>query len=66
MIPPDYTPLALSLSQPRSGRNTPQTFNAWRKYADVRRLALAPRFAHVAAQLLGVDRVRLYQVGGFR
>lgn len=42
-----------------------QTFNSWRRYRDVRRLALAPRFAHVAAQLLGVPRVRLYQDSTF-
>lgn len=42
-----------------------QTFNSWRRYQDVRRLALAPRFAHVAAQLLGVRRVRLYQDSTF-
>lgn len=42
-----------------------QTFNTWRRYEDVRRFALAPRFAHVAAQLLGVPRVRLYQDSTF-
>lgn len=42
-----------------------QTFNSWRRYQDVRRLALAPRFALVAAQLLGVSRVRLYQDSTF-
>ncbi len=42
-----------------------QTFNAWRRYQDVRQLALAPRFAQVAAQLLNVPRVRLYQDSTF-
>ena len=42
-----------------------QTFNSWRRYQDLRRLALAPRFAHMAAQLLGVPRVRLYQDSTF-
>ena len=42
-----------------------QTFNSWRRYQDVRCFALASRFAHVAAQLLGVPRVRLYQDSSF-
>ncbi|GAB5034747.1 Hypothetical protein NocV09_02100520 [Nannochloropsis oceanica] len=42
-----------------------QTFNAWRKYQDVRQLVLAKRFAGVAAQLLNAPRVRLYQDSTF-
>ena len=38
-----------------------QTFNAHRRHAAARRVASCPRLAGVAAQLLGVDRVRLYQ-----
>jgi hypothetical protein len=37
-----------------------QVTNAWRLSADVRRFVCAPRFAHVAARLLGVPGVRLY------
>jgi len=33
-----------------------QIFNGWRNYQDVRQLALARRFAKVAAQLLNVSR----------
>lgn len=32
-----------------------QTFNGWRQFQDVRRLALAKRFARVAAELLNVS-----------
>ncbi|TFJ80135.1 hypothetical protein NSK_008692 [Nannochloropsis salina CCMP1776] len=42
-----------------------QTFNGWRQFQDVRRLALAKRFARVAAELLNVPRVRLYQDSTF-
>jgi len=37
-----------------------QVMNLWRHDADVARFVLASRFAGVAAQLLGVPRVRLY------
>ncbi len=37
-----------------------QTFNLWRRDDAVARFTLAPRFARVAAALLGVERVRLY------
>lgn len=37
-----------------------QVCNIWRDDADVARFTLAPRFAGVAAQLLGVERVRVY------
>ena len=37
-----------------------QVMNLWRHDPDVARFVLAPRFADVAARLLGVPRVRLY------
>ena len=37
-----------------------QIFNLWTLDDTVRRFVLAPRFAEVAARLLGVERVRLY------
>lgn len=37
-----------------------QTTNLWKVDGAVRRFVLAPRFAGVAAELLGTDRVRLY------
>lgn len=37
-----------------------QIFNLWTRDDTVRRFVLAPRFAEVAARLLGVERVRLY------
>jgi ectoine hydroxylase-related dioxygenase (phytanoyl-CoA dioxygenase family) len=42
------------------GRAFLQVMNLWREDADVRRFVLAARFAGVAAQLLGVDGVRIY------
>jgi hypothetical protein len=41
-----------------------QVFNSWRQDAVVRALASSPRLARTAATLLGVPRVRLYQVCG--
>lgn len=37
-----------------------QVMNLWRKDETIAEFALAPRFASVAAQLLGVERVRIY------
>lgn len=37
-----------------------QIFNLWTSHETVRRFVLAPRFAEVAARLLGVNAVRLY------
>lgn len=37
-----------------------QIFNLWRQNEVLRKFVLAKRFAHVAAKLMGVDRVRLY------
>lgn len=37
-----------------------QIFNLWRQNETLRKFVLAKRFAHVAAKLMGVDRVRLY------
>jgi ectoine hydroxylase-related dioxygenase (phytanoyl-CoA dioxygenase family) len=37
-----------------------QTLNLWRKDEDVARFTLARRFARVAAELMGVDAVRIY------
>jgi ectoine hydroxylase-related dioxygenase (phytanoyl-CoA dioxygenase family) len=37
-----------------------QIFNLWRQNDILRKFVLAKRFAHVAAKLMGVDRVRLY------
>jgi ectoine hydroxylase-related dioxygenase (phytanoyl-CoA dioxygenase family) len=37
-----------------------QIFNLWRQNEVLRNFVLAKRFAHVAAKLMGVDRVRLY------
>lgn len=37
-----------------------QTLNLWRKEEDVARFSLARRFARVAADLMGVDAVRIY------
>jgi ectoine hydroxylase-related dioxygenase (phytanoyl-CoA dioxygenase family) len=37
-----------------------QTMNLWRHDDDVREFVFEKRFAHIAAGLLGVDRVRLY------
>jgi ectoine hydroxylase-related dioxygenase (phytanoyl-CoA dioxygenase family) len=37
-----------------------QTFNLWRRDERLSRFVLSPRFAGVAAALLGVERVRLY------
>ena len=34
--------------------------NAWQNYEEMARISLAPKFASVAAALLGVERVRLY------
>ncbi|MEJ0033928.1 MAG: phytanoyl-CoA dioxygenase family protein [Bacteroidota bacterium] len=37
-----------------------QIFNLWRQNDTLRKFVLAKRFAHVAAKLMGVERVRLY------
>lgn len=37
-----------------------QIMNIWRSDAEVAKFVFAKRFAHIAAQLLGVDNVRLY------
>ena len=37
-----------------------QTLNLWRKDEDVARFTLARRFARIAAELMGVDAVRIY------
>ncbi len=37
-----------------------QSFNLWRLDPRIAQFVLAPRFAHVAAELLGVPQVRLY------
>src|SRR3982751_6094643 len=37
-----------------------QIFNLWRQNETLKKFVLAKRFAHVAAQLMGVERVRLY------
>jgi ectoine hydroxylase-related dioxygenase (phytanoyl-CoA dioxygenase family) len=37
-----------------------QTMNVWRHDEAVKKFVLAKRFAHLAASLLGVDKVRLY------
>jgi len=37
-----------------------QIFNLWRQNEVLRKFVLAKRFAHVAAKLMGVERVRLY------
>jgi ectoine hydroxylase-related dioxygenase (phytanoyl-CoA dioxygenase family) len=37
-----------------------QIFNLWRQNDVLKKFVLAKRFAHVAAQLMGVERVRLY------
>lgn len=37
-----------------------QIFNLWRQNDVLRKFVLAKRFAHVAAKLMGVERVRLY------
>ncbi len=37
-----------------------QTMNLWEHNADVKRYVMAARFARIAAQLMGVPRVRLY------
>lgn len=37
-----------------------QYTNLWTRHEDVRRFVLAPRFARIAAELMGVDAVRLY------
>src|ERR1051325_6255242 len=37
-----------------------QITNLWEVDADVRRFTLAKRFAGIAAQLLGVEKVRIY------
>jgi ectoine hydroxylase-related dioxygenase (phytanoyl-CoA dioxygenase family) len=37
-----------------------QIFNLWRQSDVLRKFVLAKRFAHVAAKLMGVERVRLY------
>lgn len=37
-----------------------QIFNLWRQNETLAKFVLAKRFAHVAAKLMGVDRVRLY------
>lgn len=37
-----------------------QTLNLWRKDEDVARYSLARRFARIAAELMGVDAVRIY------
>lgn len=37
-----------------------QTTNLWRRDEKVRQFVFMPRFARIAAQLLGVERVRLY------
>jgi ectoine hydroxylase-related dioxygenase (phytanoyl-CoA dioxygenase family) len=37
-----------------------QIFNLWRRNDILRKFVLAKRFGHVAAQLMGVERVRLY------
>lgn len=42
------------------GRAFGQTPNLWRKDEDVARFSLARRFAKVAAELMGVDSVRIY------
>jgi ectoine hydroxylase-related dioxygenase (phytanoyl-CoA dioxygenase family) len=38
-----------------------QVFNSWRRHDALRPLACAKRLGHIAAQLMGVPRVRLYQ-----
>jgi ectoine hydroxylase-related dioxygenase (phytanoyl-CoA dioxygenase family) len=42
------------------GRAFVQTMNLWRVDESVTPFVLSPRFARIAAQLLGVERVRLY------
>lgn len=42
------------------GRAFVQMFNLWRHRDDARAFVFAQRFARVAAELMGVDRVRLY------
>ncbi len=42
------------------GRAFLQMFNLWRHDASVARFVLAPRFGRVAAELMGVDGVRIY------
>src|SRR5436190_1377752 len=37
-----------------------QIFNLWRQNDVLAKFVLAKRFAHVAAKLMGVDKVRLY------
>ncbi len=39
-----------------------QIMNLWEVDEDVRRFTLAKRFAGIAAQLLGVEAVRIYMV----
>ncbi len=51
------TPLA---ERDAYGRAFRQVTNLWRQDDGVARFVLAPRFAGVAAQLLGVDAVRIY------
>jgi ectoine hydroxylase-related dioxygenase (phytanoyl-CoA dioxygenase family) len=56
---------ALHRSRPLAERDTYgraflQIENVWRRSADVARFSLAARFGHVAAQLLGVEGVRVY------
>lgn len=38
-----------------------QVFNSWRRHEALRPLAFSKRLGHIAAQLMGVPRVRLYQ-----
>lgn len=42
------------------GRAFLQSFNLWRRDPEIATFVLSPRFARLAAALLGVDRVRLY------
>lgn len=37
-----------------------QIFNLWRKNEMVKQFVLSPRFSNIAAQLLGVEKVRIY------
>ncbi len=53
----DHRPLA---ERDTYGRAFLQMFNLWMQDADVARFVLARRLGHVAATLLGVDRVRIY------
>lgn len=51
------------LQQQQEPVDTPflQLFNLWRTYDEVKKIVCSPRLAEVAAQLMGVSAVRLYQ-----